>query len=70
MRSWCRHLKWRSGIDPGRGKALGVDEIAVIGGAAGVPEPATWALMILGFGGLGASLRRRRMITAPAECAR
>jgi len=26
----------------------------------GVPEPATWALMIAGFGGVGAALRRRR----------
>lgn len=26
----------------------------------GVPEPATWALMIGGFGGMGAMLRRRR----------
>jgi len=25
-----------------------------------VPEPGTWALMLLGFGGLGAALRRRR----------
>jgi hypothetical protein len=25
-----------------------------------VPEPASWALMILGFGGVGATLRRRR----------
>jgi hypothetical protein len=25
-----------------------------------VPEPASWALMILGFGGVGASLRRRK----------
>lgn len=28
--------------------------------AAVVPEPETWALMILGFGGIGAVLRRRR----------
>ncbi len=28
---------------------------------AGVPEPGTWALMILGFGSAGAVLRRRRM---------
>jgi hypothetical protein len=26
----------------------------------GVPEPATWAMMLLGFGGLGATLRHRR----------
>ena len=29
-----------------------------------VPEPATWALMILGFGGVGATLRRRHAIAA------
>ena len=28
--------------------------------AGGVPEPATWAMLIVGFGGVGASLRRRR----------
>ncbi len=27
---------------------------------AGVPEPTSWALMVLGFGGLGGLLRRRR----------
>ncbi len=26
---------------------------------AGVPEPSTWALMIIGFGGIGAAMRRR-----------
>ena len=30
----------------------------VAGGA--VPEPATWAMMLVGFGGLGAVIRRRR----------
>jgi len=31
------------------------------GGAVGlVPEPAAWALMLVGFGGLGAGLRRQR----------
>ncbi|QMW23527.1 PEPxxWA-CTERM sorting domain-containing protein [Sandaracinobacteroides saxicola] len=29
-----------------------------------VPEPATWAMMILGFGLVGASLRRRTTVTA------
>ena len=28
-----------------------------------VPEPATWAMMILGFGGVGAMMRRRRPVT-------
>ncbi|MEH3122164.1 MAG: PEPxxWA-CTERM sorting domain-containing protein [Sphingomonas phyllosphaerae] len=30
------------------------------GGAGAVPEPATWAMMILGFGLVGGALRRRR----------
>ena len=32
----------------------------VIGGA--VPEPSTWAMMILGLGGLGAMMRRQRAL--------
>lgn len=31
-----------------------------VSGFNSVPEPATWALMILGFGGIGAALRRQR----------
>ena len=38
----------------------------VVFAAAGVPEPATWAMMILGFGFVGASLRRRRHDEAAA----
>ena len=33
-------------------------------GAGGVPEASTWALMLVGFGGLGAMLRRRRTAIA------
>jgi hypothetical protein len=32
--------------------------------AAPAPEPATWATMLLGFGALGAALRRRRAVYA------
>jgi hypothetical protein len=31
-----------------------------------VPEPASWAMMLLGFFGLGAMLRRARRSTASA----
>jgi hypothetical protein len=39
------------------------------GGTGGAPEPASWALMLLGFGGLGAVLRRRRRAQAPIRAA-
>jgi hypothetical protein len=46
---------------------IGLDNVAVscdgdcVGTTAGgVPEPASWALMMLGFGGMGAVLRSRR----------
>lgn len=29
-----------------------------------VPEPATWAMMLLGFGLIGATLRRGRAVSA------
>ena len=32
--------------------------------APGVPEPATWAMMMLGFGAMGAALRRRPSVKA------
>jgi hypothetical protein len=32
----------------------------VIRATAAVPEPATWAMMLLGFGGIGMAMRRRR----------
>lgn len=38
------------------GNDFGLDAISV---TAAVPEPATWGLMILGFGAVGATLRRR-----------
>ena len=34
--------------------------------AAAVPEPATWGLMIVGFGAVGMTLRRRRVMSTAA----
>ena len=42
---------------------LGTDPLA----GGGVPEPASWALMLLGFGGIGATIRRRRATGLPAR---
>ena len=36
---------------------------------AGVPEPATWAMMLLGFGGIGMAMRRRRRSPALTQIA-
>ena len=41
----------------------GIDQVS-ISLAGGVPEPATWALMVGGFGALGSALRRRRATVA------
>jgi hypothetical protein len=53
------------GLDAG-GSSPGFDVAniqALPGAAVAVPEPTTWALMILGFGSAGAALRRRRLAT-------
>ena len=34
-----------------------------------VPEPSTWAMMLVGFGAIGASMRRRRSVKAIAQLA-
>ena len=58
----------------------GTDNVLVVSGTTGgaasfsgnlsfsqaVPEPGTWGLMLLGFGAVGASMRRRRARAIPA----
>jgi|SRR5579884_3212987 len=39
----------------------GADTGSVSFTIASVPEPATWAMMLLGFGGIGVAMRRRRL---------
>lgn len=41
-------------------EAWGVEQISVTNSTGGVPEPATWAMMIIGFGAVGSVVRRSR----------
>jgi hypothetical protein len=45
-----------NGVSRGNGSFGG--QATLVAGA--VPEPATWSMMLLGFGGMGAALRRRK----------
>ena len=47
---------WQGGSD----EAFGLDNIRVNASLSAVPEPSTWALLILGFGAIGACRRRVR----------
>lgn len=49
--------RWQSTGADGRGSASGPGTIA-----APVPEPATWAMMLLGFGIVGWSMRKRATV--------
>ena len=42
---------------------------ATFNNIAAVPEPATWAMMLVGFGGMGVVLRRRRKPTTTPQVA-
>ena len=70
-------MVWKSGgfAFVGTGNVETIRLTATNGGNAGVffdnisvstavPEPATWAMMIMGFGVAGALLRRRRIYVA------
>jgi hypothetical protein len=49
------------------GLSFNADETAYIDdvGLTAVPEPGTWATMLLGFGAAGVAFRRRKRLTAP-----
>ena len=42
------------------------DDITLGSSSPGIPEPATWAMMLVGFGGLGAAMRSNRRKQAVA----
>lgn len=43
---------------------IGLDNVSISGGpvTAAVPEPASWAMMLAGFGVIGGAMRRRRAV--------
>lgn len=55
---------FRVAYDPGLSPQVLENLVANISSTGAVPEPATWALMISGFGMTGAMLRRRRTTAA------
>lgn len=69
--SWGQRINFNFGDDSvtqvilrSTGNSFEVDNFAA--GVAAVPEPTTWALMIMGFGSVGAMVRRRRTAYALA----
>ncbi len=50
------------GYQGGNDESWGIDNVSLYANA--VPEPATWAMLIAGFGLVGASLRRKRAALA------
>lgn len=52
-------------FEPGGSSQLLLDAIQVRSVGTVVPEPSAWALMIAGFGGVGAALRRRPRTAVP-----
>ena len=50
---------------------IGLDNVSLVKTAGpptvAVPEPATWAMMLVGFGGLGAALRRSRRMAPTVQ---
>jgi PEP-CTERM motif len=54
-----------SGTSGGNGSYAGTFSVATL---AAIPEPASWAMMLIGFSAIGSTLRRRRRQSTPVTC--
>jgi membrane-associated phospholipid phosphatase len=59
------HFEFDNGPALAAGAGIGAYVAANAFGGPEVPEPATWAMMIIGFGAVGGALRRRRPAATP-----
>ena len=57
-------LPFQSGFDIGNYGSIDNFTYGNVGGGGVVPEPATWAMMIIGFGAAGSMIRRRKAVVA------
>jgi hypothetical protein len=62
--NWTSHITQQDKVFTLVSQDDPVRQSFAIGWPQGVPEPATWAMMLVGFGGMGAVLRRNRKATA------
>ena len=63
---WDQTTNSSSGYIPSAAQQL-PNTFQIFGEPVGVPEPRSWALIIAGFGAVGAVMRRRRAVLAPVE---
>lgn len=59
-------FRWTDLNSTGNDHGLAIDDVSIRSqlAAGAVPEPATWAMMLLGFGAIGTVLRKRSRITS------
>lgn len=57
---WCNGQGSACGFGELAWNGNSVNETLVVRSVGAVPEPATWAMMLMGIGGMGAAMRRSR----------
>lgn len=65
--SGIKTLTWNNATNGDYSWQFGVGALSFT--ASAVPEPATWALMILSFGAVGGAMRRRQSVAATVRFA-